>query len=46
MGLKEDVNQVWIEPFSDRELEILQLLSNGLTNREIAEDLFLSIDTV
>ncbi len=46
MGLKEDVTQVWIEPFSDRELEILQLLSNGLSNREIAENLFLSIDTV
>jgi predicted ATPase/DNA-binding CsgD family transcriptional regulator len=34
------------EPLSDREREILRLLADGLTNREIAEHLFLSRETV
>jgi predicted ATPase/DNA-binding CsgD family transcriptional regulator len=34
------------EPWSDRELEIVGLLAEGLTNREIAEELFLSPETV
>jgi predicted ATPase/DNA-binding CsgD family transcriptional regulator len=36
----------WVESFSSRELEILQLLSNRLSNREIAEKLHLSIETI
>jgi LuxR family maltose regulon positive regulatory protein len=35
-----------IEPLSDRELEVLQLIAGGLTNREIASRLFLSLNTV
>ncbi|HLF88431.1 MAG TPA: response regulator transcription factor [Anaerolineales bacterium] len=35
-----------IEPLSDREVEILQLLAEGLTNREIAQQLFLAEGTV
>jgi LuxR family maltose regulon positive regulatory protein len=35
-----------IEPLSERELEILELLAKGLTNREIASRLFLSPNTV
>jgi non-specific serine/threonine protein kinase len=36
----------WVESFSFRELEVLQLVSNGLSNREIAQKLHLSIETV
>ncbi len=35
-----------IEPLSNRELEVLQLIAQGLTNREIGERLFLSLNTV
>jgi LuxR family maltose regulon positive regulatory protein len=36
----------WIEPLSDRELEVLQLIASGLSRPEIAEKLFLSTNTV
>jgi LuxR family maltose regulon positive regulatory protein len=35
-----------IEPLSARELEVLQLIAAGLTNREIAARFFLSLNTV
>jgi LuxR family maltose regulon positive regulatory protein len=35
-----------IESLSDREVEVLQLISEGLTNRQIAERLYLSLNTV
>jgi LuxR family maltose regulon positive regulatory protein len=35
-----------IEPLSQRELEILQLITRGLSNREISERLFLALSTV
>ena len=35
-----------IEPLSERELEVLVLVAEGLTNREIADKLYLSINTV
>ena len=35
-----------IEPLSQRELKILQLIAQGLSNREIGERLFLALDTV
>jgi LuxR family maltose regulon positive regulatory protein len=38
--------QPLIEPLSQRELKILQLIAEGLTNREIGERLFLALDTV
>ena len=38
--------QPLIEPLSQRELEILQLIAQGLSNREIGERLFLALDTV
>jgi LuxR family maltose regulon positive regulatory protein len=38
--------QSLIEPLSQRELEVLQLIAQGLSNREIGERLFLALDTV
>ena len=35
-----------IEPLSPRETEVLSLIAEGFSNREIAEDLFLSLGTV
>ncbi len=35
-----------VEPLSGRELEILKLIVQGLSNREIGERLFLALDTV
>ena len=39
-------NTELIEPLSERELEVLQLIAEGLTNPEIADRLFLSLNTV
>jgi LuxR family maltose regulon positive regulatory protein len=35
-----------VEPLSERELEVLQLIAEGLTNPEIATRLYLSLNTV
>jgi LuxR family maltose regulon positive regulatory protein len=35
-----------IDPLSQRELKILQLIALGLSNREIGERLFIALDTV
>jgi LuxR family maltose regulon positive regulatory protein len=35
-----------IEPLSDRELEVLRLLDDGLSNRQIAEKLIVTVGTV
>ena len=40
------VHSSLVEPLSQRELEILQLIAQGLSNREIGERLFLALDTV
>ena len=42
---KPQVNPL-MEPLSIRELEVLRLISQGLSNREIGERLFLALDTV
>jgi LuxR family maltose regulon positive regulatory protein len=39
-------SQPLIEPLSDRELEVLRLVADGLSNREVGERLFLALDTV
>ena len=38
--------QPLIEPLSQRELEVLQLIAQGLSNCEIGERLFLALDTI
>ncbi len=35
-----------IEPLSERELEVLRLIAQGLSNQEIGQRLFLALDTV
>ena len=35
-----------VEPLSEREIEVLQLIAEGLTNPEIATKLYLSLNTV
>ncbi|MGD2176888.1 MAG: kelch repeat-containing protein [Anaerolineae bacterium] len=34
------------EPLTDREREVLQLVATGITNREVAQGLFISVNTV
>ena len=36
----------WFEQLSERELDVLQLIAEGLTNQEVASRLFLSLNTV
>jgi LuxR family transcriptional regulator, maltose regulon positive regulatory protein len=38
--------QSLVEPLSEREIEVLQLIAQGLTNRQIGERLYLALDTV
>jgi LuxR family maltose regulon positive regulatory protein len=38
--------QPLVEPLSERELEVLQLLAEGLSNREIGQRLYISLPTV
>ena len=42
----ENPQSTMLEPLSQRELEILKLITQGLSNREIGERLFLALDTV
>ena len=35
-----------VEPLSQRELEVLQLIAQGLSNEEISQRLFLALSTV
>ena len=36
----------WMEPLAVREIQILRLISEGLSNREIAQQLFLTLETI
>lgn len=42
----ENINDIALENFSQRELEIAKSLSKGLTNKQIAKELFISEGTV
>jgi LuxR family maltose regulon positive regulatory protein len=46
MKKSEPPAQPLIEPLSQRELEVLQLIARGLSNREISERLFLALSSV
>jgi LuxR family maltose regulon positive regulatory protein len=35
-----------IDPLSDRELELLHLIANGMSNQQVAEELVLTVGTV
>jgi LuxR family maltose regulon positive regulatory protein len=39
-------SQPLVDPLSEREIEVLVLIAQGLTNREIGEHLYLALDTV
>jgi LuxR family maltose regulon positive regulatory protein len=41
-----DAASDWMEPLSEREIEVLQLIAQGLTNQEVADRLYLSLHTV
>jgi LuxR family maltose regulon positive regulatory protein len=45
-GASDEGKAGLVEPLSERELEILQLLAEGYTNREIGERLYISLSTV
>ena len=47
-GIKKRQTQAaeLIEPLSDREIEVLELIADGLTNREIAAKLYVTLNTV
>ena len=42
----QPTGEALIEPLSQRELEVLRLIAQGLSNREISERLFLALSTV
>jgi LuxR family maltose regulon positive regulatory protein len=46
MEFKSSPSQSLIEPLSERELEVLRLICAGKSNQEIADELFIALDTV
>lgn len=42
----QQANQQLVEPLSDRELEVLNYIAKGLSNREIADELVVELSTV
>ena len=46
MNLNPDEENLDVEEFSKREIDIIKLIGNGLSNAEIAEKLFISVLTV
>jgi LuxR family maltose regulon positive regulatory protein len=46
LGAEQAAQSAGVEPLSERELEVLQYIADGLTNQEIADRLYLSLNTV
>lgn len=46
MNCKDSSFDILVEPLTERELEVLRHLAQGLSNREIGERLFIALDTV
>ncbi len=46
IGNQQSKIQNLIEPLSDRELEVLRLIADGLSNHEIADKLIIGLGTV
>ncbi len=44
--LSHKINSTLLDPFSEREFEVLQLVYEGITNKQIASQLFISENTV
>ncbi len=44
--LSHKINSALLDPFSEREFEVLQLVYEGITNKQIASQLFISENTV
>jgi RNA polymerase sigma factor (sigma-70 family) len=44
--LSHKINSTLLDPFSEREFEVLQLVYEGITNKQIATQLFISENTV
>ncbi len=45
-GSAGPLDQTLVDPLSQRELEVLRLIAEGLSNQEIGERLFLALDTI
>lgn len=43
---RQELNHYLISPLTERELEVLNHVSNGRTNQEVADELFISLATV
>jgi DNA-binding CsgD family transcriptional regulator len=46
LNTRQQANQALLDPLTDRELEVLDLVAAGLSNRDIAERLVVSVGTV
>jgi LuxR family maltose regulon positive regulatory protein len=46
MDAPKPENESWVEQLSEREIEILMLIAEGSSNKEIAEKAHLSLNTV
>lgn len=42
----DEVNKLLVNPLTERELEVLEAIADGKTNKEIADALFVSVNTI